>query len=1091
MALVLNGSVCALVYALCAALGLIFALIIGYRLHFNDIVQTHCKVPEFWPSISATTGDFIEGRWIWRTAILIAFPFRFSASYLLYKLYGNLVGGQISAHRDDESMTVSLPSLMFIFDIIRMSTAEMWTLIASSEALIPHEAAFVVYMLSGFLLQVTQVILAGRVQNQIPNGKRSYKLKSVCLVGQTVCACLVVKFFLDHYATCQPGVYSRSTMCEWGFAFFNIAFDATQVLDLAQEQVTVGTPDKDRDGKVASRNPIPNWAMYLVDIFFAYNYFSVIIQLFQHVYFLPMVAMEYTIDAVFILAPAASLVLLYEPLRRVASGLIWGYPAYIVMYGISVPFTYFSFDATHNASWRIALVGLGTVSLQLAMYTRFFVTKHSLDVSPADITRIGLALPLGLICNMCGRILFVSLDPLHSHAMYNLLLGIVVGGTCTLLMAKRAAHALKGAKEEAETRLADSETEAPSKYAPLPGWALGGALGSIVALSLVMLTNPGVLPRYIGVDPYPANVYIVLVFFGGVLSSSKVTINHRNPIVGVALLFVGFALFHSSTTQSNRMFEKRNSPTYPTSYDTPIEQVTIDNWYAEEMGGSPIAALFGALIMVFATGALWPMTVEHTILYQRLFRQSRNSRPVLPSFDVSFMASLIVPLLMHVYVVCFPFVPLGPLFRDRVYIPYVLSFAVLGVGLVKVCKFNAHFGPSFQNRAKIGKLPGAVGVAMLTLLVACVAGRIIGAPGSDSVAHISAGPTDVELSLARRIATAKIAGLEYTPSSDEEPMMETVKPIASINAIIWTVHFGQDDFGGESTYRMIDLIKEQNPGIIGILESDAARPMNGNRDFIEHIGYSLGFDYVDYGPTTFDSTFGCALITKFPITYIRRYVTPSPVGELACLIHARVNINGVITNVYVGHNGNTQHTPDRRLQSQFLGKLAIENPGPSIFLGYLTTAVDKDNYHWFANPASDHVGGLFRDTAYTMYREREWERIDTDGYVGPVDPEDEKLVPLEQQYKRPPPGEKIREFHYPKLRRNSTAHPRFEYLDRYCQYMLYKTGNPLDEKNPQAPSQTAYELKLLNWHRVLDVRDLSDTEIQLGQFLFDKLGKKE
>eukprot|EP00744_Colponema_vietnamica_P038781 GILI01073319.1.p1 GENE.GILI01073319.1~~GILI01073319.1.p1 ORF type:complete len:179 (+),score=0.36 GILI01073319.1:38-538(+) len=164
MAIVVNGSVLALVYAITTALGLMFALLIGHRLHFNDIVQTHCKVPEFWPSISATTGDFIEGKAIWRTALVIAFPFRIAASYLMYKMYSTLYNGPtLLSIQGDDGMSVTLPGLMFIFDIVRIATAEMWTMISSSEALIPHEAAFVFYMLSGFFLQLVQVIIANRV----------------------------------------------------------------------------------------------------------------------------------------------------------------------------------------------------------------------------------------------------------------------------------------------------------------------------------------------------------------------------------------------------------------------------------------------------------------------------------------------------------------------------------------------------------------------------------------------------------------------------------------------------------------------------------------------------------------------------------------------------------------------------------------------------------------------------------------------------------------------------------------------------------------------------------------------------------------
>jgi len=276
--------------------------------------------------------------------------------------------------------------------------------------------------------------------------------------------------------------------------------------------------------------------------------------------------------------------------------------------------------------------------------------------------------------------------------------------------------------------------------------------------------------------------------------------------------------------------------------------------------------------------------------------------------------------------------------------------------------------------------------------------------------------------------------------------------------------------------------------MIGLLESDALRLHNGNRDVVEYFSYHLGYDYTDYGPTAFDSTFGCALISKYPIMYTRRYILPSPLGEFACLIHAKVDLMGVMTNVYVGHWGNTDHWADGILQSGFLGELVQQHPGPSVFLGYLVTKPGQEKYSMYASQSEP---GKFRDTALELYRDRKWQRLSNlGGYVEEVSEEDKKLPLVDQQYHRPPADADPRYFMFEETQRYSTAHPRWEYVDRYCQYILYKTGLAEDEKPEHASQLQPYHFQLVDWWRVLDIDELSDTEIQVVQLALRKGNKK-
>jgi hypothetical protein len=61
-----------------------------------------------------------------------------------------------------------------------------------------------------------------------------------------------------------------------------------------------------------------------------------------------------------------------------------------------------------------------------------------------------------------------------------------------------------------------------------------------------------------------------------------------------------------------------------------------------------------------------------------------------------------------------------------------------------------------------------------------------------------------------------------------------------------------------------------------------------------------------------NDTWGCALLSVFPIIRADRYNQPSPDGEIACLIDASLDVGGgEIVDVIVTHFGNTEHYRDR------------------------------------------------------------------------------------------------------------------------------------------------------------------------------------
>ncbi|CAG8839785.1 10980_t:CDS:1, partial [Racocetra persica] len=68
-------------------------------------------------------------------------------------------------------------------------------------------------------------------------------------------------------------------------------------------------------------------------------------------------------------------------------------------------------------------------------------------------------------------------------------------------------------------------------------------------------------------------------------------------------------------------------------------------------------------------------------------------------------------------------------------------------------------------------------------------------------------------------------------------------------------------------------------------------------------------------------------------------------GELACAIHATLNIYGQHVDFIVSHNGQEENPLDRELQTTELARIMRESPNPFVFLGYVVTAPFQHVYH--------------------------------------------------------------------------------------------------------------------------------------------------
>lgn len=335
------------------------------------------------------------------------------------------------------------------------------------------------------------------------------------------------------------------------------------------------------------------------------------------------------------------------------------------------------------------------------------------------------------------------------------------------------------------------------------------------------------------------------------------------------------------------------------------------SWYAFA------ASNFGALLMYSCSG--WVgyaggmiLTVYLLAVTPALLESAGRHNPAI-SFGFGFVF-LVVLYLAHVWTVAYAFVPGGFLLRERT--DLVLLFQQLFIGL------------GVYSHSKIRISSHSIGTTSMNLLK----------------------------SITKQVGTALIVLLIITGSvSFKRFHRDAPVPYNSeahvLTAGIWTVHFGLDNDMWASEGRMRDVIQELEIDVIGFLESDTQRAIMGHRDLTQQIADELGY-YADFGPGPNKHTWGCCLLSKFPILNSTHHLLPSPVGELAPAIHATLDVFGELVDIVVFHSGQEEDVEDRRLQSLGVADIMASSSRPMVLLSYLVTKPLEGNYNTYVSDVS-------------------------------------------------------------------------------------------------------------------------------------------
>jgi len=152
------------------------------------------------------------------------------------------------------------------------------------------------------------------------------------------------------------------------------------------------------------------------------------------------------------------------------------------------------------------------------------------------------------------------------------------------------------------------------------------------------------------------------------------------------------------------------------------------------------------------------------------------------------------------------------------------------------------------------------------------------------------------------ISIGNVYKLSY--STDYEQASKKQMTIMTYN-----MRMGSDKKARSRLEEQREFIKSINPDIIGLQESDTARPGGGQSDIPRYYAEQLGYNYY-YGPTSIGNSFGTAILSRYPIENPRSIYSFSRKDEIAtAAIEIQVGDRRILflNNHPAGKKTRTQH----------------------------------------------------------------------------------------------------------------------------------------------------------------------------------------
>ncbi|MFW9988497.1 MAG: endonuclease/exonuclease/phosphatase family protein [Candidatus Odinarchaeota archaeon] len=485
-------------------------------------------------------------------------------------------------------------------------------------------------------------------------------------------------------------------------------------------------------------------------------------------------------------------------------------------------------------------LGVGCIMLFLPIYFSQSIKDQNLENKEKVSLKISAGLASAILLSITFRALNSTVDiSIYSYFQFIgwVIAIFVILSIISQILEKKTESSMN---ISSEGKLLSNEKDESRKNSRFKGVKLL-SLGIIGVLTLNYFTfiSPTVISRWTEGD------YITITIAIAVMISATILILTIKPEIlsklNSKVLWIWNGLFVASLVLTIAV-HTFPFPANPTSDPVIINRPLGIQYYI------PLVIMIALLPIVF---------IDFTLLSRELIEQQPRPSKIAAGFVVGSLFFILV-MFMLVFTNIWGYVePVSQLFRNLFWLPFLLvgiSITIMGKAIFKkrLLEFKSLFTNSRDKR----------------ILVSFIAVLLVGTSISILVWEL-------------RSKTQDTSG------------------ISSLRIMSYNIQQGVNIYGEKNYDNQLALIKEINPDILGLLESDTARMTHGSSDVVRYFANHLNY-YSFYGPRTVTGTYGAAILSRYPIIRATTFFTYSDKDEVGTT-EVQIRVGATIFNVYLNH----------------------------------------------------------------------------------------------------------------------------------------------------------------------------------------------